>query len=337
MDCLCFDIDFSSAFVSDILLQGYLYVTKNYIAFYSNVFGYVTKLLIPIKSVVKISKEKTVKIIPNAIAVATREERHVFSSFLSREAAYQLMVGVWKTALPNSDIEVSTMSAVLRVVNASSDADATKNTSETRIKSSPQPIKQTLQVVHKRHMRNGCNADLDVSEMDEDSSSAISGNESLAQLLQSQKLQMVGDLVQTSPNNSSNSSNSAPSNCDLITSIESRSELDSLKRLQDSSVEPFTSTPISSIAVQPLSRINKTSNTDSNTSSISFCKMKIPQKIHVAYFGLSLAIILALIAIFLFYRLVEIKSGRMARSFTLDDLNGVRVRSFFNVSNFPFD
>ncbi|XP_055677788.1 uncharacterized protein LOC129786659 isoform X2 [Lutzomyia longipalpis] len=91
---------FSCALVSDILLQGHLYITDNYFAFYSNVFGFVTKLLIPIVSVVKISKEKTAKIIPNAVGVATIDERHVFGSFMSREAAYRLMVSVWRPLVP---------------------------------------------------------------------------------------------------------------------------------------------------------------------------------------------------------------------------------------------
>lgn len=36
--------DYSCALIGDILLQGHLYITKNYFAFYSNVFGYVTKV-----------------------------------------------------------------------------------------------------------------------------------------------------------------------------------------------------------------------------------------------------------------------------------------------------
>jgi hypothetical protein len=55
-----------------------------------------TQLLIPIVSVVKISKEKTAKIIPNAVGVLTADERHVFGSFMSREAAYRLMLSVWR-------------------------------------------------------------------------------------------------------------------------------------------------------------------------------------------------------------------------------------------------
>ncbi|XP_069677366.1 uncharacterized protein [Periplaneta americana] len=90
---------YSCALVGDILLQGHLYITKNYFAFYSNVFGYVTKLLIPTVSVLKISKEKTARIIPNAVGVATEDDKHVFCSLLSRDSTYRLMVQVWKTAM----------------------------------------------------------------------------------------------------------------------------------------------------------------------------------------------------------------------------------------------
>ncbi|XP_058119407.1 uncharacterized protein LOC131261396 [Anopheles coustani] len=89
---------FSCALVGDILLQGYLYITQNYFAFYSNVFGYVTKLLIPTVSVLDISREKTAYMFPNAVGVKTRDDRHVFGSFLSREAAYYLMCSVWERA-----------------------------------------------------------------------------------------------------------------------------------------------------------------------------------------------------------------------------------------------
>lgn len=98
---------YSCALVGDILLQGHLYITPNYFAFYSNVFGYVTKLLIPTTSVLKISKEKTAKIIPNAVAVATEEERHVFCSLLSRDSTFKLMKQVWDAAMeprPSADV-----------------------------------------------------------------------------------------------------------------------------------------------------------------------------------------------------------------------------------------
>ncbi|XP_026325887.1 GRAM domain-containing protein 2A-like isoform X3 [Hyposmocoma kahamanoa] len=94
---------YSCALVGDLLLQGHLYITKNYFAFYSNVFGYVTKLLIPVTSVLRITKEKVARIIPNAVGVCTRDERHVFGSLLSRDSTYKLMTQVWKaTRVPEN-------------------------------------------------------------------------------------------------------------------------------------------------------------------------------------------------------------------------------------------
>jgi hypothetical protein len=57
------------------------------------------QLLIPTVSVLKISKEKTARIIPNAVGVLTEDDKHVFCSLLSRDSTYTLMVQVWKTAL----------------------------------------------------------------------------------------------------------------------------------------------------------------------------------------------------------------------------------------------
>ncbi|XP_043468476.1 GRAM domain-containing protein 2B-like isoform X2 [Leptopilina heterotoma] len=95
---------YSCALVGDILLQGHLYITPNYFAFYSNVFGYITKLLIPTISVVKITKEKTARIIPNAVAVSTEENRHVFCSLLSRDTTYKLMIEVWEAAMESLSV-----------------------------------------------------------------------------------------------------------------------------------------------------------------------------------------------------------------------------------------
>ncbi|XP_021967364.1 GRAM domain-containing protein 2A isoform X2 [Folsomia candida] len=86
---------YSCALVGDILLQGFLYISENYFAFYSNVFGYVTKLLIPITTVVKITKERTAKIFPNAVGIVTQSERHVFASLISRDTTFKLMSKVW--------------------------------------------------------------------------------------------------------------------------------------------------------------------------------------------------------------------------------------------------
>ena len=105
--------------MSDILLQGHLYVTENYVAFHSNVFGYVTRvscflssvltcsllqIQIPMVSITKFTKEKTAKIIPNAVAVSTVEDTHTFTSFISREASYKVMTKAWRKALARHNL-----------------------------------------------------------------------------------------------------------------------------------------------------------------------------------------------------------------------------------------
>lgn len=46
-----------------------------------------------------VTKEKTAKIFPNAIAVTMADKKLLFTSFLSREAAFRLMVSVWQPAV----------------------------------------------------------------------------------------------------------------------------------------------------------------------------------------------------------------------------------------------
>merc|ERR1712241_1017010 len=94
----------SCALVGDILLQGHLYVTHNYIGFHSNVFGYVTKIKLLMSSVTAITKEKTARIIPNAVAVCCEGEKHIFTSFMSRDATFNTITKAWRRALARNDI-----------------------------------------------------------------------------------------------------------------------------------------------------------------------------------------------------------------------------------------
>lgn len=50
------------------------------------------------QSVEAISKEKTARIIPNAVGIKTFEDKHVFGSLISRDATYRYMNEVWETA-----------------------------------------------------------------------------------------------------------------------------------------------------------------------------------------------------------------------------------------------
>ncbi|XP_073002131.1 protein VASCULAR ASSOCIATED DEATH 1, chloroplastic isoform X2 [Typha latifolia] len=87
--------DFNCAFQENILLQGHMYLFIHHICFYSNIFGFETKKIIPFHEVTCVRKAKTAAIFPNAIEILTGGKRHFFGSFLSRDEAYRLIIDSW--------------------------------------------------------------------------------------------------------------------------------------------------------------------------------------------------------------------------------------------------
>ncbi|XP_063689395.1 protein Aster-A-like isoform X7 [Bolinopsis microptera] len=88
--------DFSCALLRDILVQGRLYVSQNWFCFYANILGWETLLTIEVSRITSIKKEKTALVINNAISISTNEEKYFFSSFMSRDSAYNHMCGIWR-------------------------------------------------------------------------------------------------------------------------------------------------------------------------------------------------------------------------------------------------
>jgi hypothetical protein len=92
--------DYSCALQKEILLAGRIYISEGHICFSSNILGWVTTLVISFEEVVSIERESTAMVFPNAIAIQTLHARHTFRSLLSREATYDLMIGIWKVSHP---------------------------------------------------------------------------------------------------------------------------------------------------------------------------------------------------------------------------------------------
>ncbi|XP_060765389.1 GRAM domain-containing protein 2B [Neoarius graeffei] len=85
---------YTCALQKDILYQGRLFVSDNWICFHSKVFGRDTKIAIPVLSITLIKKTKTALLVPNALVITTTTERHLFVSFLSRDTTYKFLVSV---------------------------------------------------------------------------------------------------------------------------------------------------------------------------------------------------------------------------------------------------
>ncbi|KAK2902704.1 hypothetical protein QQF64_010460 [Cirrhinus molitorella] len=92
-------VDYSCALQRDILLQGRLYLSENWLCFYSNIFRWETTITILLKDVTSLTKEKTAKLIPNAIQISTEHEKHFFTSFGARDRSFMMIFRLWQNAL----------------------------------------------------------------------------------------------------------------------------------------------------------------------------------------------------------------------------------------------
>ncbi|XP_048829739.1 GRAM domain-containing protein 2A-like isoform X3 [Brienomyrus brachyistius] len=83
---------YSCALLRDILLQGRLYISRNWLCFYANLFGKDIKVAIPIVSVHVVKKHKTAGLVPNGLAITSDTgQKYVFVSLMSRDSVYDVL------------------------------------------------------------------------------------------------------------------------------------------------------------------------------------------------------------------------------------------------------
>ncbi|KAB1200780.1 putative membrane protein C20F10.07 [Morella rubra] len=87
--------DFNCALQENILIQGHMYLFVQHICFYSNIFGFETKKIIPFNEVTSVKRAKTAGIFPNAIEIVAGGKKYFFASFLSRDEAFKLITDQW--------------------------------------------------------------------------------------------------------------------------------------------------------------------------------------------------------------------------------------------------
>ncbi|XP_060717451.1 protein Aster-C isoform X1 [Tachysurus vachellii] len=92
-------VEYTCALQKEILLQGRLFLTENWICFHSNVF-WGTKITVNMKDITSMSREKTARLIPNAIQIVqSNAEKLFFTSFAAREKSYQSIFRLWQNFL----------------------------------------------------------------------------------------------------------------------------------------------------------------------------------------------------------------------------------------------
>ncbi|CAH6721149.1 membrane-anchored lipid-binding protein Lam5p [[Candida] jaroonii] len=99
--------DFSCALSKDILVQGRMYLSQNFICFKSNILGWVTNLLIPLQEVVQIEKRSTAVLFPNGMIIRTLYQKYTFATFISRDTTFKLLTKVWHKVLMDNDQSIA--------------------------------------------------------------------------------------------------------------------------------------------------------------------------------------------------------------------------------------
>ena len=78
-----------------LLAQGTMYITQNYVCFYTNIFGK-KRVMVPFAEIISVRKCKILKSIPNSIEIRTLKKKYFWASFLHRENAFQLIDTRWR-------------------------------------------------------------------------------------------------------------------------------------------------------------------------------------------------------------------------------------------------
>ena len=88
--------DFGCAYSKGILHQGRMYITENYICFFSSIMGISQKLIIPLNDVTKITKAKRLGMIKSLkIYQANKKNSHSFQSFSDTDKTYSIIYKLW--------------------------------------------------------------------------------------------------------------------------------------------------------------------------------------------------------------------------------------------------
>nr|XP_033813232.1 GRAM domain-containing protein 2B-like [Geotrypetes seraphini] len=83
---------FSCAWQKEVLYQGRLYISPNFICFFCSMLRKEIKTLIPVTSVAVLKKANTALLVPNALSIKTTEgDKYLFGSLRNREAAFQVV------------------------------------------------------------------------------------------------------------------------------------------------------------------------------------------------------------------------------------------------------
>ncbi|CAO3684807.1 unnamed protein product [Umbelopsis ramanniana] len=136
--------------------QGWLYISENYIAFYSFLLGIETKLLLELKDIQDIKKEKSKRgVFSDAIKLITKDKQeYFFSNLFKRDEVYETLIQLTGLAmqrlLKNTSLgsspgaEIITISETEDMAPTEKEIAAIKSLPTTEVQKLVQPLKMNL-------------------------------------------------------------------------------------------------------------------------------------------------------------------------------------------------
>ncbi|KAI8902457.1 hypothetical protein BC833DRAFT_573606 [Globomyces pollinis-pini] len=138
----CLIDDYTCAWFNDVLLQGRLYVSQNFIAFHSKVIWTYT-VLIPLSDVKSITKKSVAGIFQTSLEIATEEKEYYFTSFVSREHAFNLMTKLIE-GYPHNTLEMQQCNTPSTTLGSANSIDGRRSKSLGSMRDPNHPINLNL-------------------------------------------------------------------------------------------------------------------------------------------------------------------------------------------------
>ncbi|CAF3846534.1 unnamed protein product [Rotaria magnacalcarata] len=92
-------IAYPCAWRKDIFMHGKMFLSVNYVCFYACFLKWSESLCIAYKDIISITREKSAKVVPNAIKLRTKNQEHFVASYIPRERIFIAIFRLWQNAL----------------------------------------------------------------------------------------------------------------------------------------------------------------------------------------------------------------------------------------------
>ncbi|CAF1025742.1 unnamed protein product [Rotaria magnacalcarata] len=107
-------IAYPCAWKKDVFMHGRIFLSMNYLLFYSCYFKWEERLRIAYKDIISVTREKSAIVIPNEIKLRTKEQdEYLFVSYIPREKFFITIFRVWQNSVLDQPLDYQQLRALV--------------------------------------------------------------------------------------------------------------------------------------------------------------------------------------------------------------------------------